>query len=220
MKLLLEDFGKKNLQVEQSSIEEKYTQKIRELELQIENLKNIIEEEKRKSFEEGYSKAAEESYQKALEEFNKQKIDMENQNQKQMEYILDQCLSKINENITSVKEKYKSLIDGTTKIISDSIGDILEFLYIENNFNDLIVNQINNLIEEFYEYPQISIKVSNETLAEILQNKGFDVSIDENLKGLDFVIDFKEFRIENKIKEKIEIVKNEIKREIKKLSEI
>lgn len=64
------------------------------------------------------------------------------------------------------------------------------------------------------------IRVSNDILAEIFRKKGFEVLVDEHLNGLDFVIDFKEFKIESKIEEKIRIIKDEIKREIKKLSEI
>lgn len=220
MRLFLEDFSKKEEDTQQTDTQREYIDKIADLEREIRNLKTILEEEKKIAFEEGYRKGIEDGFEKSKEEFEKKLIELEDRAKKQTKDTLEQYLSKIDENLDYIKKKYKSLLDGTIEIISDSIEEIIEFLYIENKFSELVIHQISSLVEEFYEYPQPVIRVSNDILAEIFRKKGFEVLVDERLNGLDFVIDFKEFKIESKIEEKIRIIKDEIKREIKKLSEI
>lgn len=220
MRLFLEDFSKKEEDTQQTDTQREYIDKIADLERQIKNLKTILEEEKKIAFEEGYRKGIEDGFEKSKEEFEKKLIELEDRAKKQTKDTLEQYLSKIDENLDYIKKKYKSLLDGTIEIISDSIEEIIEFLYIENKFSELVIHQISSLVEEFYEYPQPVIRVSNDILAEIFRKKGFEVLVDERLNGLDFVIDFKEFKIESKIEEKIRIIKDEIKREIKKLSEV
>lgn len=220
MRLFLEDFSKKEEDTQQTDTQREYIDKIADLEREIRNLKTILEEEKKIAFEEGYRKGIEDGFEKSKEEFEKKLIELEDRAKKQTKDTLEQYLSKIDENLDYIKKKYKSLLDGTIEIISDSIEEIIEFLYIENKFSELVIHQISSLVEEFYEYPQPVIRVSNDILAEIFRKKGFEVLVDEHLNGLDFVIDFKEFKIESKIEEKIRIIKDEIKREIKKLSEI
>lgn len=220
MRLFLEDFSKKEENTQQTDTQREYIDKIADLEREIRNLKTILEEEKKIAFEEGYRKGIEDGFEKSKEEFEKKLIELEDRAKKQTKDTLEQYLSKIDENLDYIKKKYKSLLDGTIEIISDSIEEIIEFLYIENKFSELVIHQISSLVEEFYEYPQPVIRVSNDILAEIFRKKGFEILVDERLNGLDFVIDFKEFKIESKIEEKIRIIKDEIKREIKKLSEI
>lgn len=220
MRLFLEDFSKKEEDTQQTDTQREYIDRIADLEREIRNLKTILEEEKKTAFEEGYRKGIEDGFEKSKEEFEKKLIELEDRAKKQTKDTLEQYLSKIDENLDYIKKKYKSVLDGTIEIISDSIEEIIEFLYMENKFSELVIHQISSLVEEFYEYPQPVIRVSNDILAEIFRKKGFDVLVDERLNGLDFVIDFKEFKIESKIEEKIRIIKDEIKREIKKLSEI
>jgi flagellar assembly protein FliH len=122
----------------------------------------------------------------------------------------------------SLKQHYQIYLAKISEIISDSIAEILEFLYIYEKDPEKVAEKINEILEELREFKVLKIKVSKDQNLELLQKFLSHVSleIDEKLEGNDFIIEFDNGKIENKFREKIEIVKDEIKREIKKLSEI
>lgn len=132
--------------------------------------------------------------------------------------------------INSLKEKYQkieiklqnrlhSYIVDLTSILLDNIEEIFEFLYIkESNLNE-IKNSIENTISEFKDSWPLEIKVSRKLYEEVADSfKNTKVVIDESLKDGDFIIEFFDFKIENIFKEKIKVLKDEIKRETKKFT--
>ena len=72
---------------------------------------------------------------------------------------------------------------------------------------------INNILEELESDSFIKIVVDKET-GKHLKDKGLNVEIADIDKGT-FIIKFDNFSLESKLKEKMETIKNEIKREIK-----
>ncbi|MEZ0323945.1 MAG: hypothetical protein ABWJ98_06535 [Hydrogenothermaceae bacterium] len=218
----LEDFSLKSedsLCVKNSEVD-RLKEEISKLKSQLEELKSNFEIEKEEAFQEGFLKGKEVAKSELSSQFELKIKEIRDQSQSEMIEKLKEQISHFEKTLNDIKNNYRQLLEKTIDILSDSIASILEFLYINQEYSDDVIAQINGLVEEFYEYPQFVIKVGNSKLFEILKNRFENVEFDSSLKGLDFVVDFKEFKIENKLKEKLEIIKDEIKREIKKLSEV
>lgn len=220
MSLLLKDFSNRNNKNITEKREEEYLNKIKALKEEIQNLKVNLIKEKEAAYQQGFSDGKVEGYKLAKEEYDNLIKKLGEEKDRQTKEILKDYLHKIEENIENIKKNYQNILLQTSEILSDSITEILEFLYLSEEKKDLVYNQIIELLEEFFVYQQVYIKVGNKELAEIFRAKNFEVEIDPNLKGLDFIVDFREFKIENRIEEKLRIIKDEIKREIKKLSEV
>jgi len=118
---------------------------------------------------------------------------------------------------SEIREKFENYLNNVRELIVDSIYEILEFLYIELKDRESIVKAIERIILEFKESDSMEILAGKE-LYEILKNSLSNIKLDESLDNNDFVINFGDFQIENRLKEKLNIIKDEIKREIKKLT--
>lgn len=220
MRLMLEDFSLKPQQNTQKTKEEEYLKEIQRLKREVEEIKSNLLKEREIAYQQGLSEGMSKGYSLAKEEVEAQLKKIEEEKNNQLKETLKDYLVKIEDNIKNIQTSYKNVIAQTTEIISDSITDILEFLYLSEENKELVMRQIREILEEFFEYPKVYIRVGSQQLADILKARGLDVEFDERLKGLDFVMDFREFKIENNITEKLRIIKDEIKREIKKLSEV
>ncbi|MEJ5173044.1 MAG: hypothetical protein WHT47_04965 [Hydrogenothermaceae bacterium] len=218
----LEDFSLKseNASYSEKLEVDKLKEEIDKLKSQLEELTKHIEIEKEKAYQEGFLKGRESAVSELSSEFELKIKEIKEQSQSEMVHKLKEQISNFERTLNHIQINYRNLLDKTIEILSDSISSFLEFLYVNQEYSDMVITEINKLIEEFYEYPQFVIKVGNSKLFEILKDRFENVEIDNSLEGLDFIVDFKEFKIESRIKEKLEIVKDEIKREIKKLSEV
>ena len=226
MKLNLTDFTQlknisKNLE-EKENNDNLLEKEIEALKNQINQLLKQIEVEKESAYKKGFedaTKSLEEKYKNILEQKIK-KIEANFNNKynaeiKQVEDIIEKIQN-------SLRQHYQTYLAKISEIISDSIAEILEFLYIHEKDPKEVAEKINEILEELREFKVLKIKISKDQNLELLQKflSSVSLEIDENLKGNDFIIEFDNGKIENKFREKIEIVKDEIKREIKKLSEI
>lgn len=220
MKLTLEDFSPKQQQTIEENLEEEYRKEILQLKQEIGQLKNILNTEREAAYQKGLEEGTKRGYELAKQEFEARLQQVEEEKNNQLKQALEDYLVKLEDNIHRIQTNYKEIILQTAEIISDSITEIFDFLYLSEENKELVVKQIKELVEEFFEYPKVYIKVGNPQLMEVFKLKGYDVEIDKDLKGLDFVVDFREFKVENRIAEKLGIIKDEIKREIKKLSEV
>jgi flagellar biosynthesis/type III secretory pathway protein FliH len=175
------------------------------------------EEEKNKIFEEGYKKGYEEA-QKELtkkheEEKNRliSKFEIEKQEiLKENEIILQEELTKLYE---EVKNQIKIFKEHFTNLLVDSLEEILEILFISQANAPVLKEKINKIINELEEEKFIKVIV-NQELFELIKDANFKVEKGNIEKGT-FIIKFDNFYIESKLKEKMETIKNEIKREIK-----
>ncbi|WP_299237888.1 FliH/SctL family protein [Sulfurihydrogenibium sp.] len=225
MKLNLTDFTQlKNIS---ENLEEKENgnnleKEIEALKNQINQLLKQIEVEKKNAYKKGFEdaiKSLKEKYKNALEqkikEIEASFNDKYNAEIKQAEDTIEKIQN-------ALKQHYQIYLAKISEIISDSIAEILEFLYIHEKDPKEVAEKINEILEELREFKVLKIKISKDQNLELLQKflSSVSLEIDENLKGNDFIIEFDNGKIENKFREKIEIVKDEIKREIKKLSEI
>jgi Fe2+ transport system protein B len=225
MKLNLTDFTQlKNIS---ENLEEKENgnnleKEIEALKNQINQLLTQIEIEKENAYKKGFedaTKSLEEKYKNILE----QKIkEIEASFNDKYSAKIKQAEDTIEKIQNALKQHYQIYLAKISEIISDSIAEILEFLYIHEKDPKEVAEKINEILEELREFKVLKIKISKDQNLELLQKfiSSVSLEIDENLKGNDFIIEFDNGKIENKFREKIEIVKDEIKREIKKLSEI
>ncbi len=221
--LNLDDFGKlKDINILKSrknqeeitpkEVEEFYQEKILELE---ENYRKKLEETKKEYFEKGFKEAV----KKKDEEFQNILKDLKEKVEKEKEQEINNISQKYRYIEKDLKEKIDQYLTDLSNILLDNLEEILEFLYIQNSNKDIIKDAITQTILEFKESIPIEIKVSPTIYDEI--NKSFTnikIEKDDNLKNGDYVIEFYDFKLENRFKEKIEVLKDEIKRETKKFT--
>jgi DNA repair exonuclease SbcCD ATPase subunit len=226
MKLNLTDFTQlKNISENLEEKEDDNNLLEKEIEIlknQINQLLKQIEIEKENAYKKGFEdaiKSLEEKYKNALE----QKIEeIEASFNDKYNAEIKQAQDTIKKIQNSLKQHYQTYLSKISEIISDSMAEILEFLYIHEKDPKEVAEKINEILKELREFKILKIKISKDQNLELLQKflSNISLEIDEKLEGNDFIIEFDNGKIENKFREKIEIVKDEIKREIKKLSEI
>ncbi len=215
--LELEDFNnilsikeKTRKEETKEQLEQRYIEEIQKLKKEYEQkLKEETEKAYRQGFEEGFNKAdtqLKREYQRQLQDIIKEK-----------EEELNYTISKLSQIEDTLKEKYARYIDSIREIIVDSLSEILELLYIDSQNHDHIVKAIETILLEFKEENKVEIQVS-ESLYPLLKDRFKNLKKNPQLDNDDFIIDFGDFQIENRVKEKLKIIKDEIKREIKKLT--
>ncbi len=220
----LEDFGgsedKPDLEkISKEEIERFYQDKIRKIE---EDFKKRLEVEIENAYKQGYN----EGITKGREEFDsKLKEILEKElKEREKEYInrLTELESKIQKVVESLNSSYKNYIDHINELILSALEEMLSYLYISPENEKFLSQQIISVINEFRSYPKLKITLSPdmEHVAQMLKKENLDVSIDKTLVKGDFRINIEDIQLESNFKEKMQILKDEIKREIKKHSKI
>ncbi|WP_456401277.1 FliH/SctL family protein [Persephonella sp.] len=220
----LEDFGgsedKPDLdKISKEEIERFYQDKIRKIE---EDFKKRLEVEIENAYKQGYN----EGITKGREEFDsKLKEILEKElKEREKEYInrLTELESKIQKVVESLNSSYKNYIDHINELILSALEEMLSYLYISPENEKFLSQQIISVINEFRSYPKLKITLSPdmEHVAQMLKKENLDVSIDKTLVKGDFRINIEDIQLESNFKEKMQILKDEIKREIKKHSKI
>ena len=228
MRLELEDFStlneikKKSEEIkEEAGVEE--AKKIEQLEnyyqskiAQLENeYKELLSKVSKESYEQGFADASQKLQKEFEEKLANVTEGLERKKAQEIAHLQEKYLDFEHE----FEEKYRVYLMRFTDIVTDSMGEILEFLYIDQNNTPKVVEAMQRLIEDFSNYLPLSIKVSSQMYDEIAQRfKNVEIRQEEELKNNEFVIEFHDFKIENRIKEKLDVIKDEIKRETKKLT--
>lgn len=190
-------------------------QKIQELEKKLEEVRQV-------SLIEGYERAKEEM----LKELELEKQNYYNQLKEEFERQTAQKLELYKKTFEDLNYKLnqglKEILDKINIIISDSIEEILDFLSLNYHNPQTIKDNILSIIETLKPNNLVKIKVGTKELQELLKKALPDVEVilEESLNPNDFKVELDIVKVENNVKEKIELVKDEIKREIKKLSEV
>ena len=234
-KLNIEDFSnffvkeikrkeeKENLENDESltieEIEKYYLDKIKNLE---EKYIKLLEEEKKKAFEEGYKKA-----KKELEKEYKEKLEgsiraILEEKEKEINDKFREKNEEISQILNLLKEKYFQKINFIEELILSSLEEILDYLYLHPSNYQVVEKEIKNIIKQVKNSHTIKITISpqlKDYFKDIDKNE-VEIEIDENLPEKDFIIEFDHVQIESNFKEKVKILKDEIKREIKKNSQI
>ena len=170
-------------------------------------VERVREEAYREGFQAGVEKTREE-----LEEKLKTSVE-----QLRKEY--EEKLSRLEQNLDSLlkqlDEAGQEVVRNFLKTVSDSLVEILEFLYISPENASFVKKSLEELLSTFTSEELISVEVGRE-LGKVL--KGSNVKVNEELGENDFRLIFKEFTLETKLKEKLKLLREELEREIKKLT--
>lgn len=145
---------------------------------------------------------------------------------KEKEEEINKKLKEKNKEISNIlnqlKEKYMQKIDFIEELIISSLEEILNYLYLHPSNREILEKEIRDIIRQIKNSYSIKITISpylKEYFKDVDKNE-IEVEIDENLSQNDFIIEFDHVQIESNFKEKVKILKDEIKREIKKNTQI
>jgi len=206
---LMEDRSKDEQQKEED-IKSFYEHKIKELE---------------NRYKELVAQVSQESYEKALEDARKEyerklKTQIEQvvqQKEREKQEILAHSSSRLQDLEKGLFERYRTYIERVQEILVENVGALLEFLYIDKRNSKNVKEAIEKIFDEFANYMPLTLQVSSSLYDEAKKNfHSIDVKENRDLKENEFIIEFHDFKIENRIKNKLSVIKDEIKREIRK----
>ncbi len=226
MKLELDDFSpvekiQKDMTQTQQKIQEEEKEERREeyckkeLQKLEQKYKHLVEEVSKEYYEKGQQETQERleaTYQKRLEELTSHYEKKLEENKKIERQKIDDLEARL-------YKKYERYIAQLTNILLDSFGEILEFLYINKQNTPYVTEVIAKLLEDFHQFIPLSITVAESMVDEMRKIfHNIEIKGSSELQHNEFIIDFNEFKVENRIEEKLKIIEDEIKREIKKLT--
>ncbi len=211
--------SKDKKEITPEAVEQIYIEKIKKLK---EEYEKRLEEVKKSSFEEGYKKGKEEAekiYENKLrEEIEKITKDHEIKIQKDIE----QKSKELHEFLTKLKKEYEKRVSFIDELILSSLEEILHYMYINPSNYEFLSKEIKRIIFQLKNSSRIKLFVSPslEKYVKDLEIEDLDLEVDERLEEGNFIIEFDHVQLEVNFKEKIKILKDEIKREIKKHTKI
>ncbi|WP_457643553.1 FliH/SctL family protein [Persephonella sp.] len=217
----IEDFGQplkkpQSDEMSKEEIEKYYQNQIKQIKQEYEKK---LEESYKKGFSEGYSKAREE-VSRELEEKCRQEVEEKLRlQQKQLNEEFQNLRNQIVSLLKEIHNKYIQHVQFTDELILSVLEEIMEYLYVDPSNVKFVSDEIEKIIDDLKTAPSITVEVSPQ-LKEFIGDVGEYVKIIENkeIEGGDFVIKIENVQFESRFKEKMKIVKDEIKREIKKNS--
>ena len=219
----LEDFSP-FLEVNRKSEEEEGERG--EKEKSLEDLEALYREELlklQKHYREEMERVKEEAYKKGFQEgLEKARLELESQMRsslEEMEKAYNEKLSVLKKSldllVSQIEERGNRVISEFLRSVSDSLVEILEFLYISPENVPFVKKSLEELLSTFSTEELLSVEVGKE-LGKLLT--GEYVKINEELGENDFRLTFKEFTLESKLKEKLNLLREELEREVKKLT--
>ena len=217
----LEDFGRSlkrpdSKEISKEELEKFYQEQIRKLEKEYEKK---VQQSYKEGFEEGYKKASEEVKETLIKEFeqklNKALKEKENEIRIEQENIKNQVLNFLKE----IKDRYRKHIEFVDELILSVLEEIMEYLYISPENAGYVSEEIKKIIDDLKIAPEITVEISPQLKSFIdLQSDNIKIVERKDFKGGDFTVKIENVQFESRFKEKMSILKDEIKREIKKNS--
>lgn len=172
-----------------------------------------LEETKKAAYDAGFAKALEESEARCNEQLT-QRLHEERER-----FIAAETL------VTGLHESLERAVQNTrdriNEIVIDSLAEILRYFYLNEADAGKIAGMVEAILDEFDAAPEISVSLhpsQAEPVRALLT--GVRIVEDEEIEPGDFKIDFADYLVEHILQEKIEVIKNEIKKEIEKSAEI
>ncbi len=219
--LNLEDFGESQEKIDtqtvsKEEIEKFYQNHIKKIK---DELQKKIKEAYEKGLEEGFQKGKEETEKLLKDQFQKELSESLKKQEEKITQEFEKKLKSIFSLIDNLKEKYAQHVQFTDELILSVIEEVMEYLYVSPENAEYVAKEIKGIIEDIKNAPEIVIEVSPQ-LKGYLEGTGINIKLIENeqLEGGDFTIKIENIQFENRFKEKMKILKDEIKREIKKNS--
>ena len=195
-----------------AQLEQFYQNKILELEQHYKELLNKVAKE---SYDQGFQDASAKYEQQLQEQLQKLQEEFQSKIDQEKEHFV-QNLATFEEKLL---QKYNHYIMKFSDIVLDAMEEILAFLFVDPHNTKYVQEAIKRLLEDFHNYMPLTIHASGE-LYEMIKDRFEHIRVKKSseLKDNEFSIEFHDFKIENKIFEKMAVIKDEIKREIKKLT--
>ncbi|WP_457754801.1 hypothetical protein [Thermovibrio ammonificans] len=172
-------------------------------------LERVRREAYRKGFEEGVKKASAELEKRFSKELNQVKRSYE-ERLSSLSVNIDSLVEKLNGSLSQVQNNF-------LEAVSEALVELLSFLYIDPSNAPFVKEKLQELLEEFKDEPLLTVEVGK-GLAEHVT--GEFVKVNPELGDNDFRVKFKEFTVESSLREKINLVRDELKREAKKAAQV
>lgn len=174
-------------------------------------------------FKSELEKARDEAYRKGLKEgAERVRLELEAEfkkllEKKEREYEKELSRLKVNldELLSKFEEESRKTVKDFLRSVSDSLVELLEFLYISPENAIFVKESLEKLLSTFSTEDLISVEVGKE-LGKVVNGKSIKIS--EDLGENDFRLVFKEFTLESKLKDKLKLLREELEREAKKLT--
>ncbi len=167
--------------------------------------------EREEAFKEGFQKGYDEAERKLTEQFEQKLQKLEEEYKRRLESIVVNV-----DAFESRLEQYrKEFLKKMEKMFLSAITEVLEFLYVNPVNAPYVSEKIGEIIEEFSKEKLLNVEVGKGLQPFV---RGENVVVNEELGEGDFRINFEAFSIESSIKEKLELLREEFEREIKKSS--
>jgi len=219
--LNIEDFGsplkKPNADgMSKEEIEKYYQNQIKKIKQEYEKK---LKEEYEKGFKEGYRKGNEETTEKLTVQFEEKLKEKLEEKEKQLNSELEGLKKQIIDLLTEIHRRYAEHVQFTDELILSVLEEVMEYLYISPSNIKFISEEIEKIVDDLKTAPTITVEVSPQ-LKDFIGDIGENVRVVEkkDLQDGDFVVKIENVQFESRFKEKMKIVKDEIKREIKKNS--
>ena len=99
------------------------------------------------------------------------------------------------------------------RVILSSLEEVLEFLFINPKNSEFVAQKVGELIKEFGGEELVRVEAGRNLVKAL---KGEEAELNPSLGENDFRLIFKEFSVESSFREKLNLLREEIEREIKK----
>ncbi|WP_457626365.1 FliH/SctL family protein [Persephonella sp.] len=221
--LNIEDFGKSlqkpnSDEMTKEQIESFYQNQIKKIQKEFEEkLKQTYQQ----GIEEGYRKGVEETEKKLTENFQKEIEKALKEQEEKLSSEYNKLKGEISSILKEIHKKYKEHVEFVDELILSVLEEIMEYLYVSPENAKYVAEEIRRIVDDLKQSPQITIEVSPD-IKPYIQSAGENVKIieREDFKSGDFTVKIENVQFESRFKEKVNILKDEIKREIKKNSPI
>ena len=217
----LEDFGRSlnrpdSKELSKEDLEKFYQEQIRKLEKEYEEK---LQQSYEKGFEEGYKNAAEEVKEILTKEFEQKLNKALEEKEKELGIKQEEIKKQVLDFLKEIKDRYRKHVDFVDELILSVLEEIMEYLYINPENADYVSEEIKKIIEDLKISPEITVEVSPQLRSFVdFQSDNIKIVERKDFKGGDFTVKIENVQFENRFKEKVNILKDEIKREIKKNS--
>ena len=217
----LEDFGRSlnrpdSKEITKEELEKFYQGQIRKLEKDYEKK---IQQSYKEGFEEGYKKASEEVKKTLTREFEQKLNRALEEKEKELGIQQEKIKKQVLDFLKEIKDRYRKHVDFVDELILSVLEEIMEYLYINPENASYVSEEIKKIIEDLKVAPEITVEISPQLKSFInLQSDNIKVVERKDFKGGDFTVKIENVQFESRFKEKVDILKDEIKREIKKNS--
>ncbi|NPA12614.1 MAG: hypothetical protein GXO45_01360 [Aquificae bacterium] len=190
---------------------------------QINQLKKQYEKQIQEAYQKGLAEGKKQGEEEATERLNKQCEEQINQllaqKDKELKERINSLQNSIQETLSQIEDRYNKRLTALKETVLSAIPEIMEYLFINPSNAQYVSDQIQKLLEDLGE-TEVVVEVSPQVAQLLETTQGIKVVENPQLQVGDFKVKIENAQIEANFKEKLGIILDEIKREIKKTAQI